>query len=244
MLDPSYLRSIRDGILSGNIEANNNEALPDGLVCFEATPIAPTATDNCIGTIVGIPDLTFPISAAGLTIVTWTYTDGNGNTSTQTQNVIINTVDNSVTQAGNLLTANAAVATYQWLDCGNGNAIIAGETNQTYTPAITGNYAVELTQNGCVDTSACFLVDYTGIENLTSTNLSVYPNPSIDGYFNIQFEGTISEVVLFDLLGRSIMVPCNAEQGTVNGSSLATGKYLVHINTDKGVFVEQIVIAK
>jgi hypothetical protein len=31
-LDPSYLRSIRDGILSGNIEANNTEALPDGLV--------------------------------------------------------------------------------------------------------------------------------------------------------------------------------------------------------------------
>jgi hypothetical protein len=31
-LDPSYLRSIRDGILTGNIEANNNEALPDGLV--------------------------------------------------------------------------------------------------------------------------------------------------------------------------------------------------------------------
>ncbi len=31
-LDPSYLRSIRDGILNGNIEVNNNEALPDGLV--------------------------------------------------------------------------------------------------------------------------------------------------------------------------------------------------------------------
>ena len=31
-LDPSYLRSIRDGILSGNIEANKLEALPDGLV--------------------------------------------------------------------------------------------------------------------------------------------------------------------------------------------------------------------
>lgn len=31
-LDPSYIRSIRDGILRGNIEANNNEALPDGLV--------------------------------------------------------------------------------------------------------------------------------------------------------------------------------------------------------------------
>jgi len=32
MLDPSYLRSIRDGIITGNIEANNNEAMPDGLV--------------------------------------------------------------------------------------------------------------------------------------------------------------------------------------------------------------------
>jgi hypothetical protein len=32
MLDPSYLRSIRDGIITGNIEANNNVALPDGLV--------------------------------------------------------------------------------------------------------------------------------------------------------------------------------------------------------------------
>jgi hypothetical protein len=32
MLDPSYIRSIRDGILNGNIEANNQEALPDGLV--------------------------------------------------------------------------------------------------------------------------------------------------------------------------------------------------------------------
>jgi hypothetical protein len=27
MLDPSYIRSIRDGIINGNIEANNQEAL-------------------------------------------------------------------------------------------------------------------------------------------------------------------------------------------------------------------------
>ena len=71
----------------------------------------------------------------------------------------------------------------------------------------------------------------------------VYPNPSIDGYFNIQFEGTISEVELFDLLGRTIMVT-NVEQGTLNGSSLSAGKYFIHIYTDKGLFVEQLVIAK
>ena len=31
-LDPSYIRSIRDGIINGTIEANNQEALPDALV--------------------------------------------------------------------------------------------------------------------------------------------------------------------------------------------------------------------
>ena len=74
--------------------------------------------------------------------------------------------DNNVTQAGSLLTADQAGATYQWLDCDNNNQEINGEINQFYTPAVTGNYAIEVTLNGCVDTSACFLVDYTGIEEL------------------------------------------------------------------------------
>jgi hypothetical protein len=69
-------------------------------------------------------------------------------------------------QNGTTLTADQTGATYQWLDCDNNFAIINGETNQSYTPAVTGNYAVEVNMNGCVDTSACFLVDYTGIEEL------------------------------------------------------------------------------
>jgi roadblock/LC7 domain-containing protein len=33
-------------------------------------------------------------------------------------------------------------------------------------------------------------------------------------------------------------------QATLNGSSLSVGEYLIRIYTDKGVFVEQLVIAK
>jgi hypothetical protein len=73
---------------------------------------------------------------------------------------------NTITQNGALLTADQNGGTYQWLDCDNNYAVINGETNQSYTPVVTGNYAVEVTLNGCVDTSACFLVDYTGIEEL------------------------------------------------------------------------------
>ena len=214
--------------------------------CFEATPIAPTATDNCTGTVVGISNVTFPITAAGSTIVTWTYTDGNGNTSTQTQNVVINTVDNSVTQAVNLLTANATGSTYQWLDCDNGNAIIAGETNQTYTPAITGNYAVEVTQNGCVDTSACILVDYTGIENLTSTNLSVYPNP-VDQQFTIEFLQTKNQEIQIEIINGMGQVIEYIENKslennkiTISTENWATGLYTVRLHSGNELMTKLI----
>lgn len=78
----------------------------------------------------------------------------------------INTNTN-VTQTDSVLTAEEIGATYQWLNCGSSYDIIIGETNQSFTPSITGNYAVEVNVNGCVDTSACFLVDYTGIVELS-----------------------------------------------------------------------------
>ena len=219
-------------------------SLTDVTECFEATPTAPTATDNCMGALTATPDVTFPIMTSGTTVVTWTYDDGNGNTSTQTQNVVVNSVDVNVTQSGSLLTADAIGAAYMWLDCDNGNAIVNGETNQAFTPAVTGTYAVEVTENGCVDTSACYLVDYTGLDDLFSASLLVYPNPSNDGYFNIQFEGTISAVVLYDMLGRIIAVPFNVNQGTLDASSLEAGKYFISIHSKKGMFIEQIVIVK
>jgi len=57
--------------------------------CSVTSLTAPTATDNCSGTVTGTPNVTLPITAPGTTVVTWTYTDDNGNSSTQTQNVII-----------------------------------------------------------------------------------------------------------------------------------------------------------
>ena len=66
------------------------------------------------------------------------------------------TVPVSVTQTGSQLSADVAGATYQWIDCDNGNAAITGETAQTFDPTASGNYAVVVTLNGCTDTSACY----------------------------------------------------------------------------------------
>ena len=63
--------------------------LPNVTAQCSASPIAPTATSSCYGPITGTTATTFPITAQGTTVVTWTYNDGNGNTVTQNQNVII-----------------------------------------------------------------------------------------------------------------------------------------------------------
>ena len=83
-------------------------------------------------------------------------------------NAGLNSVVNTVSQTGPQLDADQTGAIYQWLDCDNGNQPINGETNQSYTSTVTGNYAVEVNMNGCIVTSSCYLVDYTGIEELNA----------------------------------------------------------------------------
>jgi gliding motility-associated-like protein len=56
--------------------------------CMVELPVN-TATDNCAGELIGVPNVIFPITEPGTVLVTWTYDDGNGNISTQTQYVTI-----------------------------------------------------------------------------------------------------------------------------------------------------------
>ncbi len=89
---------------NGNISTQSQNAVVDDITnpiadvaslpdlygnCEVAAPTSPTATDNCVGTITGLANVTFPVTEAGTTVVTWTYNDGNGNVATQTQNVIV-----------------------------------------------------------------------------------------------------------------------------------------------------------
>jgi multisubunit Na+/H+ antiporter MnhC subunit len=84
-------------MLSQNIIINDNTVpVPDDIVLDDITAecevlatdvIAPTASDNCSGTVIGITDAVFPITTS--TTITWTYTDANGNSQTQSQQINI-----------------------------------------------------------------------------------------------------------------------------------------------------------
>jgi hypothetical protein len=126
--------------------------------------------------------------------------------------------DNSVTDNGTSLTSNATGAgvTYQWIDCNNSNSPVNGATSATYTPTLTGDYAVEATQNGCTSTSACFNVVITGIDELAfSNNLSIYPNPN-KGQFVVDLgkDYIDIELTITDINGR-VVKQKNIAQGQI-----------------------------
>jgi hypothetical protein len=126
-----------------------------------------------------------------------------------TTELIINSVDTSVTVSTLILTASASPAFYQWINCNNGNTPIAGQTNQSFTASANGNYAVVVTQNNCSDTSFCYNIFITGIgENSLASSINIYPNPST-GNFNLEvcfdnIKEESMEIEIFNPLGQSI----------------------------------------
>ena len=136
-----------------------------------------------------------------------TYTDTlssmYGCDSVVTLNLSVMTVDSTVTVSNGTLTAAQGNAQYQWLDCANNMAPIAGATGQSYTPPATGYYAVKVTYQGCEVVSGCHAVVITGLDALqTSIGLRVYPNPACEAiYFDPSRPGAY-ELRLSDLVGK------------------------------------------
>jgi len=205
---------------------------------------SPVADDICAGEITGTTTTIFPITTVGIIPVVWTFNDGNGNISTATQYVYIDgDIDATVTIVNDVtLMANNTNATYQWIDCATGNAI-PGATNQTFVATVNGDYAVVLTENGCpAETSDCISIRNVGIEDVTFSELSIYPNPSVGGVFTISFDGKIEKIEVVDMIGRLIAVDTNLENGTVNGSELASGKYFVKVYSQGQTIAKEVIV--
>ncbi|NEN25222.1 T9SS type A sorting domain-containing protein [Cryomorpha ignava] len=204
----------------------------------------PLAMGDCGQVITGYPDLNFPVSNQSITEILWTYEDGYGNVSTQTQP--ISWVDMDVTTSVNAITitANNANGTYQWLDCDNNDIPIIGATNQSFTASANGNYAVEITEGGCVGTSECVAIISVGLNEPDQINtLTVYPNPITEIVY-IAFEKSITNATLSisDVNGKLIYT--TKVHNTANASidfKAAPGVYFLNIKSKDGQKTVQIV---
>lgn len=131
----------------------------------------------------------------------------NGCDSTVVLTLAVNQVNTAVTLQGNTLTALAADVIYQWIDCATNEAIV-GATESSFTPAVSGSYAVIITDAiGCSDTSACVDVEIVGTtEPLAGILWQLQPNPA-HAVSHVQLAGPASQdlfVELYDQMGRLV----------------------------------------
>ena len=110
--------------------------------CSVTSLTAPTATDNCVGSITGTHNATLPITNQGTTVVTWTYDDGNGNTSTQMQNVVIDDVTDPATPTLSDVTGECSATAVAPTTTDNCAGVITGTTTDPLTYSTQGTYVI------------------------------------------------------------------------------------------------------
>lgn len=143
----------------------------------------------------------------------------------------VTSINNSVTLTGHQLNALMNGAQYQWLNCGNGYAIVLGATAQTFSPSADGAYAVAITMNNCTDTSSCIIYSTLGVDEALKTTISCSPNPVTD-MLQITTNESIRSVEIIDLFGKKQLVSLNGNELDMN--ELTNGVYFVHVTTYSG----------
>lgn len=153
-------------------------------------------------------------------------------------------VDNSLTVSPSTLTSNMDNASYQWVDCST-NLPIPSEVNQSFSPTISGSYAVEVTVGSCRELSAC--VDFTslGTDTFKLNTINIYPNPTSS---ILTIEHSLNDDLMFELFsieGKKVLQKVLTEKRSkLNMSQLSKGTYFVRMTQNKKVFSQQIVIGK
>lgn len=198
------------------------------------TPTAPTTTDDCAGTITATTTSIFPISEIGTTVVTWVFNDGNGNSISVNQDVVV--TDNTAPAVTQLATANVACnqvvpAPTTTDDCAG---IITATTTDPISFAAAGTYSINWVfddGNGNATTQSQTVVvscSSTGLDELTVTDLLIYPVPASSTLF-IETVYLVGEnAVVFDSQGKKVLeLTLEDVKSTLNVSVLESGFYVL-----------------
>lgn len=248
---------------------DNQSPIPDVAALADLTaecsvnelPI-PTATDNCSGKVYGTHNATLPITTQGLTVVNWTYDDGNGNRTTQSQNVIIKDITKPIIICPNNQTINLNVGQNKYVvqdnefdpvsvsdNCGiasiindynNGSTLKGAEF---YPDAKRINWKVtDVAGNENICSFDVTVIEYTSVEKLFEEGIIIYPNPTCD-FVNFELQNKIvSKVCILDIKGKTIdELTINKDYGKIDLTRFNSGTYFLKFYTNKGVYTIKIV---
>ena len=172
---------------------------------------------------------------------TYTFTPDAGQCAdAATLTVEVNTIDISTTLNDVTITALQAGATYQWVDCENGNLPIEEANEQSFTATENGQYAVIIELGGCSSISDCVTINSLDIKNPElRSDLVIYPNPT-SSVLNISTDEIIKSIRIFDILGKNIVIPTSADN-QVNVEVLEAGTYFIEIETEIKVYRKKFI---
>lgn len=214
-----------------------NAAGCDSVISLDLT-ILPTSTVHQIvqtcGPYTWIDGNTYTSS---INSVTHTLTNAAGCDSTLMLQLTIVDIDTSVTVNSGTLTANQNGATYQWIDCSNSGSILPGETGQSFTPQVDGNYAVRISSGNCTELSRCIAVNTQQLNEQGIPPIQVFPNPVFD-LLTISSEAEIQSVQIYNASGQLVQTSVSTSISTGN---LAPGVYHLRILTEQGTVVKQFI---
>lgn len=166
------------------------------------------------------------VSAPGT--YTGTITNALGCSTNSIVNLTVTPVEVGVTPLNINLFADASGAQLQWLDCNNGFAEVPGATGTQFTPSVDGSYAVEVTQNGCTDTSACYAVVGVGIDEVHNDPFHAWFDAVNDVLIVTDAHGAVLTVT--DATGRPVRTGLIVGPlWNVSLAGLANGQYFVDV---------------
>jgi hypothetical protein len=148
----------------------------------------------------------------------------------------------TVIESGNVLSSSATLGNQWYL---NGIAI-AGATSQFYTTTQPGLYYVEVTNNGCSNTSSITKL-VTGIDQYsTSNSITVYPNPfSQQTTLSLSDEVKNSTIKILSLSGATIREGrFSGKQIIIERADLQAGTYFIQVIDNNKIIANEKVIVQ
>ncbi len=153
----------------------------------------------------------------------------------------IDTINASVGNKDDSLFALQTGISYQWLDCNNGYSLISGANQIGYAPTVSGSYAVQVNNNGCLDTSICQPVIITNlIDRSENSGISLFPNPVQENLF-LELPKGKKSIWIYNSNGALIdQFETNDLRANYSMKNYINGIYLIKIKHAKGVFSQKL----